>query len=136
MQEISNSVNELAPIKEKIIPIKWFYAKWFNEKILEAFKKRDKKYKEAIGSRISDTWKNFKEHRNWVVSLIRDRKREYLKKNIDRYKGNSYKFWKTIKADILKSDKNTDYRVGVQINRIKYENDINNMIMMIKYKND
>lgn len=78
---------------------------YISDEILEMIHTRDKAYRKARKSKLEIDLIHAKSLRQQVTRLLRNRKREFILKQIDLANGNSKIFWKTInRAFFTKSD--------------------------------
>ena len=92
----SNIINDIAPIKEK--SIKGTSKSWFNNEVVQCIDKREKLKQTFSKSKLKQDYEKFKDQRNLVQKLIKNKKRNYitnkLKENIKKPK----ELWKTLKS--------------------------------------
>ncbi|KAK2578424.1 hypothetical protein KPH14_000971 [Odynerus spinipes] len=94
---IVSTLNTIALKKVFKIPNVWHGEKWFNEEIRQAAEARDKAYRRAVYTKTEQDWSTYKSHRNMVVRLIKDNKKEYNELMIDQCKNDPATMWRTLK---------------------------------------
>ena len=72
--------------------------KWFNSRIVDGFKERDKLLTKAKKSVSDHDWLNCRRAKNYVTNLIRQTKQTYFETNFTENKHNSRKLWNLIKC--------------------------------------
>ena len=104
LQLLLNQVlNEYIPVKQKRVR-KVKQPDWFNDRIINAIKTRDKELKKARKSNDPDDWTKYRRSKCFVTNLIRKFKRLYFQQSIDNNKGNPKGIWKALKS-LTKSNK-------------------------------
>lgn len=81
-----NTVDELAPIENKIVNSKWEKKPWINNEIIIKIKMRDKAFYAAKNSKNIRDLEHYKSLRNDVVNNLRLAKKDYYETNIDKIK--------------------------------------------------
>lgn len=116
---IINTIEDIAPVKKKIIKTQWQNKPWINTKTRNASMNRDRAYRQAKTTKRSEDWELYKQYRNLAVQELRYSKKMYYENNIDELKYDPKKMWKTIKEMIgtKKQDKSTDC---ITFNGMKY----------------
>ena len=66
-----SALNKFAPVEKIIIKENCGSKLWWNHEVGEQIKKRDQLYHRAAITFTEEDWRNFKAHRNQVVTLIR-----------------------------------------------------------------
>jgi len=82
---------------------KWEGKKWFSNEIGEAANRRDKAYRRALYDNTEQNWSRYKNERNAVVKLIREKKKKYYEDMINLNKENPATMRKTLK-EIIKGE--------------------------------
>ncbi|KAK9739912.1 hypothetical protein QE152_g8603 [Popillia japonica] len=85
---IQNIMDGMCPRKEILIAEIHKANKWITASVLHEMKIRDEKYKVAIATASTESWEEYRKHRNKVVQLVRSNKEEYLRNIIDGNKSN------------------------------------------------
>jgi len=70
------------------------------DEIGEAANRRDKAYRRALYDNTEQNWSQYKNERNAVVKLIKEKKKEYYENMIDFNKENLATMWKILKEII------------------------------------
>ncbi|XP_057333661.1 uncharacterized protein LOC130672900 [Microplitis mediator] len=104
---ILDILNEIAPMKRKLIKFNWKNKPWINEQVINTMKQRDNAFKIARISQSSIDLNNYKILRNKVVHELRENKKKYYEYHIDNNKRKPQKMWKTLK-DLI-GDKKRNY---------------------------
>ena len=90
-------VDRFLPLKDKRVKRK-LQPKWFNNHIVDGFKKRDKLLTKAKKCGSDHDWLNYRRAKNHVTNLIRQTKQKYFKTKFTENKHNSQKLWNLIKS--------------------------------------
>lgn len=90
-----NIVDNLMPKREIVLHSK--YNGWFNDRVLDALKRRDQSYKQYKLTNNQNDWEMYKRDRNEVTSIIRTEKCRHFQEKIDSCQGNSKEMWKSLK---------------------------------------
>uniref|UniRef100_A0A6P7H832 Uncharacterized protein LOC114347335 n=1 Tax=Diabrotica virgifera virgifera TaxID=50390 RepID=A0A6P7H832_DIAVI len=93
---------------------------WFDNEVYKKIKNRDDAYKnfKSCGHETQKQvmWNNFKKHRNDVVSTLKSKKSAYYYNQIDNYRSNPKKMWKTLKKLVNTNTKDTPKCVQFRCN--------------------
>lgn len=111
-------LDEVNPKIEVIIQDK--HKGWFNARVLEAIKDRDRKYKDYKINNIQSNWLSYKSSRNDVVRVVRQEKCRYYEEKIDNCKYDPKKMWKSLKS--LISSKYDEPFKEIQFGNDMYKN--------------
>lgn len=123
INSIVGTLNIAAPKKLFKIPNVWYGKKWFTDEIRVATEARDEAYCRAVDTKAEQDWVDYKNERNAVVKLIREKKKEYNENMIDQNKSDPVKMWKTLK-EVIKGEpmerniiENIDFEILDNINK-------------------
>ncbi|XP_030752260.1 uncharacterized protein LOC115879515 [Sitophilus oryzae] len=110
---IMENLNKHAPLKERITTNKWGNKKWWTPEIKMEITERDRFYKRAIITGDVEDWTKFKQKRNAVVQIIKDRKQAYYHEKIDECKGDSKEMWRSLKSIISNKNKSKNNKESI-----------------------
>ena len=120
--KITILLNEMAPYKKltkKEISLK--QKPWISPGILRSMQTRDKLYRDFLtqtDQELKDsTYKNYKKHRNMIISLTRKSKKKYYSDYFTEYNTNIKKTWEGIRQLI-----NINKKKSISIRYINHEN--------------
>ena len=107
-------------------PVQTFYVKslkdpWITNEILEAIKDEDRLLCNAKRSNSEADWIGARRRRNEVKTLVKHAKSNFIKDNLENFKDDSKKFWKSLQ-DILPAKK------GNKGNKILLKNPDGNLV--------
>lgn len=108
---LRNSLDKYMPEKEIIVTTNYGHKKWWTEEIGYEIHERDRLYKRAAITGNGDHWNEFKQQRNRVTNIIRNKKTQYYEEAIDDRKNDSREMWKTLK-ELVYGDKNKK-KIGI-----------------------
>ena len=111
LTKVDSVIDEIAPIKEMCV--KNNTAEWIDGDVFEAIRIRDKKYQRFKRTRLHVDHVNFKQLRNNVQKLIKNKKRTYIRGKLTENIGNSKELWKTIKKLGLPSKNETNSKISL-----------------------
>lgn len=97
VRTITDTLENHAPITEKLVNEQWGNKLWWNKTIDYQMKERDILYKRAMYTQESSDWKEYRQQRNRVVELVKSEKEKYYRQKIDEVKHDSKEMWKTLK---------------------------------------
>ena len=123
LEKLSLVIDSIAPLKEK--RIKMNLQDWFNGEIAEQIRTRKKSFKVFKHSKLHLDDFIFKEQRNYVQSLIRDKKQEFYKEKqiVEKTK----ELWKTRKSLGLPSKSSSRTKTCLNQDGIKHFDDKSNV---------
>ena len=105
-------INSKYPIRE--VRYRTDNVPWYDNEVREAALERDKAYKFFInysnGSNSIGLWDDYKNKRNLVVNLLKQKKVAYYETKIDSNKNDSKEMWKCLKKLIKGKDQYTNYK--------------------------
>lgn len=108
-------INKHAPLKKR--RVRKNCSPWITEEVIKMMRKRDKLKQTAIKSnKDKHCWEQFRKVKNETNKLIKDKKKEFLKKGFDANKNNIKKNWETIRNVIPSKSKDS------KISMIKSDN--------------
>lgn len=92
-------LTDICPIKE--IRIRQNDLPWYDCEVHKAAKDRDNAFKifhKSTSPTKNHKWAIYKQKRNYVVNLLKDKKTSYFEEQIDSFSQNSKMMWKTLKT--------------------------------------
>ena len=101
--KIRSVLNQMCPIKT--IRINKVKENWITNEILELIHDKDYCLRKAKETNNEDDWNIARRLRNRVINLVRYSKADYIKSNLETYKDDANKYWRTIKS-VLPDGKN------------------------------
>ena len=101
--KIRSVLNQMCPIKT--IRINKVKENWITNEILELIHDKDYFLRKAKETNNEDDWNIARRLRNRVINLVRYSKADYIKSNLETYKDDAKKYWRTIKS-VLPDGKN------------------------------
>lgn len=117
---VIEGVNEVIPMKTKVITNKWKLKPWFNKYIKQLMKERDNLFFEAKSNRCGESWVKYQSIKNKVVAEIRNSKKIYYEQQIDGNKRDSKKMWRNIK-ELIGNQKNNEAQGNIVFKNVKYD---------------
>ncbi|XP_057335423.1 uncharacterized protein LOC130676322 [Microplitis mediator] len=120
---VTESINEIAPKKKRVIKTKWNGKPWFNRDIKRFITDRDKFAMEARNKKCEESWNKYRIMRNRVVAEIRNSKKRYYEQEIDKNKGDSKKMWNKLK-EIIGSKKTGSRERDIVFENTSYEDEL------------
>ena len=103
--KVMSVINKVAPMKE--IRIKGNTQPWFDEEILEEIRIREKMFSKFKKSKLHVDNVNYKKARNRVQSLIKKKKKKFIKTTLKDNIGKPKELWKALKNLGLPSQSNS-----------------------------
>ena len=94
--KIRSVLNQMCPIKT--IRINKVKENWITNEILELIHDKDYFLRKAKETNNEDDWNIARRLRNRVINLVRYSKADYFKSNLETYKDDAKKYWRTIKS--------------------------------------
>lgn len=91
--------------------------KWFDDELSETRTKKEKLYATAVLEPTDRNWRAYKNWRNVYQSAIRDKKRCYIERKLNKARGDSKETWKILKS-LLNGKKAGEFQ-SVNINGIE-----------------
>ena len=101
--KIRSVLNQMCPIKT--IRINKVKENWITNEILELIHDKDYFLRKAKETNNEDDWNIARMLRHRVINLVRYSKADYIKSNLETYKDDAKKYWRTIKS-VLPDGKN------------------------------
>ena len=92
---------------------------WVDEEVLDAIRKRKRKYQRIKRTRLNMDHVNYRKARNRVTKLIRLKKRNFIKLKLTENIGNSKELWKTLKKLGLPSKKEGQAKICLERERFE-----------------
>ena len=94
--KLTEVIDKLAPIKE--VRIKNNTQEWFDDEVHSAIQNRDKRFSVFKRTRLCGDKLAFKRTQNYVQSLIKKKKKQFMKNKLDENIGKPKELWKTLKS--------------------------------------
>ena len=112
-------INKLIEVIEGIAPIKRVRVKgntkeWFDEEIHNAIKIRDKNFSAFKKSKLNKDKISYKKSKNIVQSLIKKKKKHYVKTKLDENIAKPKELWKTLKSLGLSETKKGNIKIALK----------------------
>ena len=103
-KQIRDNLDKLCPSKD------FQFAKerppWLSNELIEYIKDRDAALRKAATSKTEEDRRIARNLRNFTNRLVKTAKADYIKAQLELYRGDSKKFWQTIKTVIPKENSN------------------------------
>ena len=103
-ERCENVVNTLYPVRE--ILNKNIYVPWYDQEVGNLVKERDRAYKKYVNYSDSNNsrelWGDYKNKRNGVTNLLKQKKANYYENKIDQNKDNCKEMWRCLKNLVKK----------------------------------
>lgn len=112
-------MDEVAPITQKIRTLKFQNKPWITKEIVNKMKMRDKIFYAAKNSGKAGDLLKYKNLRNEITMDLKNSKRKYYERNIDKNKYNSKQMWTKLKEII--GDKKV---ITAQLNNINFSGEM------------
>ena len=124
LEKLSLVIDSIAPLKER--RIKMNSQDWFNGEIAEQIRIRKKLLKKFKHSKLHVDDLIFKEQRNLVQNMIRNKKQEFYKEKLRQNVGKPKELWKTLKSLGLPSKSSSQTKTCLNKDGIKHFDDKSN----------
>ena len=98
---LQDIVNEIAPMKD--IRVKGNSKPWFDSNIMEAIRIRDKLKERLLGTKLHVDHERFKEQRNSLQQKIKNKKRNFVRNQLQKITEKPKELWKVLKNFDLRS---------------------------------
>ena len=112
LNKVNSILNQMCPLRK--FSIKNYRPEWVTPELLVQIKDRDYIYKKAKQTGNQDDWKIAKHLRNTTNANIRLAKKEFILEELEMYKSDYKKFWKSIQSVI--PDEKGGTRQDIQLN--------------------
>jgi len=113
--KLTEVIDRLAPIKK--VRIKNNTQEWFDDEIHSAIQNRDKRFSVFKRSRLYEDKVAFKRIQNHVQSLIKKRKKQFMKNKLDENLGKPRELWKTLKSLGFSKTNTPGSKIGLETNK-------------------
>ena len=106
---VTNIIDEVAPMRE--VHVRKNKQEWMDQEVLEGIRIRDRLLTKFRSSRTHVDYVNFKEARNYVQNLIKNKKKSFVVGKLNENIGKSKDLWKCLKSLGLSSGNNSPSKI-------------------------